>query len=343
MHLLLGALTLVTNAFFVGAEFALITVRATQVEPLADAGNRRAQTVLWALAHLSPMLATAQLGITVSSLVLGAVAEPAIEHLLEPAFEAVHLPESLNGPVAFVVALSLATYLHMLLGEMVPKNIALAAPRRTALLLGPPLVALTGVLRPLVFGINSLANGLLRLLHVEPKDEVNSAFTDAELARLVTHSTNAGLLDAAASERLLDALELFSRTADEIVVPTERMVTVPAGVTPRQLEQVAAESGFSRFPVMSADREVRGYLHVKDVLGSTQRDVPVPAGRWRPVISVSHDLPLHAVLTTMRAGANHLAAVVGPADDLLGFVTMANVLEELVGPPLTPQTTARLP
>jgi CBS domain containing-hemolysin-like protein len=337
VQLALGALTLVTNAFFVGGEFALITVRATQIEPLADAGNRRAQTVLWALAHLSPMLATAQLGITASSLVLGAVAEPSIAHYLEPAFEAVHLPESLNGPVAFVVALCLATYLHMLLGEMVPKNVAFAAPRRTALLLGPPLVALTRLLRPIVFGINSLANGLLRLLHVEPKDEVNSAFTDEELARLVTHSTNAGLLDAAASERLLDALELFSRTADEIVVPTERMVTVPAGVTPRQLEHVAAESGFSRFPVMSDDGEVRGYLHVKDVLGSPLRDVAVPAGRWRPVIHVASDLPLHNVLTTMRAGANHLAAVVGPTDDLLGFVTMANVLEELVGPPLTPQ------
>jgi len=335
LRLAIGALTLLTNAFFVGAEFALIAVRPTQIQPLARTGNRRAQSVEWALAHISAMLATAQLGVTASSLVLGAVAEPAIEHLLEPVFEAIHLPEALNGPVAFTVALCVATYLHMLVGEMVPKNVALAAPRRSALLLGPPLVALTRALRPLVFGINAFANALLRLLNVEPRDELASAFTDEELARLVEHSTNAGLLDTVASERLRDALELFTRTADEIVVPTERMVSVGSGVTPRQLEQTAARSGFSRFPVVGPEGTVHGYLHVKDVLGIADRDAPVPPAKLRPIVHLRADTPLHSVLTAMRAGTNHIAAVTGPDDELLGFVTMANVLEELVGPPLS--------
>ena len=183
LQLLIGALTLVTNDFFVGAEFALISVRRSQIEPRAQAGDQRARTTLWGLEHLSAMLATAQLGITVSSLVLGAVAEPAIAHLLEPPFEALGMPEGLIHPIAFVIALTAATYLHMLIGEMVPKNIALAAPAPTALLLGPPLVALTRALRPVVFGINAFANALLRLLKVEPKDEVDSVFTDDELAR----------------------------------------------------------------------------------------------------------------------------------------------------------------
>src|SRR4051794_31216901 len=138
LQLAIGALTLLTNAFFVGAEFALISVRRGQIEPRAQEGNKRARMTLWGLEHLSAMLATAQLGITVSSLVLGAVAEPAIAHLLEPAFEAVRIPDALVHPVAFVIALSVATYLHMLLGEMIPKNIALAAPERSALLFGPP-------------------------------------------------------------------------------------------------------------------------------------------------------------------------------------------------------------
>jgi CBS domain containing-hemolysin-like protein len=249
LNLAIGALTLLTNAFFVGAEFALISVRRSQIEPHARNGGKRARTVLWALEHLSALLATAQLGITISSLVLGAVAEPAIAHLLEPVFEAVRVPEALVHPIAFVLALTAATYLHMLIGEMVPKNIALAAPERTALLLGPPLVAVTRALRPLVFGINAFANGLLRLLKVEPKDEVESVYTDAELIRLVRDSSDAGLLDASGGERLRDALELGTRRAGDILVPFGEMVTVDHRVTPGVLERTAAASGFSRLPV----------------------------------------------------------------------------------------------
>ncbi len=143
LQLAIGALTLITNAFFVGAESALISVRRSQIEPRAVSGSRRARSTLWGIEHLSAVTATAQLGITLSSLVLGAVAEPAIAHLLEPPFEAVGVPEALIHPIAFVIALTLATYLHMLVGEMAPKNIALAAPVASAPALAPALVALT--------------------------------------------------------------------------------------------------------------------------------------------------------------------------------------------------------
>ncbi|WP_326600271.1 hemolysin family protein [Streptomyces sp. NBC_01803] len=331
-QLALGALTLVTNAFFVGAEFALISVRRDQIEPRAEAGERRARTVLWALRHLSPMMATAQLGITVSSLVLGAVAEPAIAHLLEPAFDAVGVPGALAHPIAFAVALSLATYLHMLIGEMVPKNIALAAPERTALVLGPALVAVTRALRPVVFGINAFANVLLRLLRVEPKDEIASVFTDDELARIVKDSSDAGLLEAAESERLRDALALGTRTVAEIVVPVGRMTTVDHRVTPRQLERVSATSGYSRFPVTGPGTTVLGFLHVKDALGAAARDRPFPREALHPVIRIRPETPLDDALTAMRAGSTHLAAVTSDKGTLLGFVTMEDVLGDLVGP-----------
>jgi CBS domain containing-hemolysin-like protein len=336
LQLAVGALTLVTNAFFVGAEFALIAVRRTQIQPLAQAGNMRARTVLWALGHVSAMLATAQLGITASSLVLGAVAEPAIAQLLEPVFDAVHFPHGLVHPVAFAVALSAATYLHMLIGEMIPKNVALAAPERTALVLGPPLVALTGALRPVVFGINSFANALLRLLGVEPKDEITAAFTDDELARLVQHSSDAGLLDAAASERLRDALELSTHTAGEIMVLLGRMVTVSQDVTPRDLERAAASSGYSRFPVTGHGGVVVGYLHIKDALGLADRDTPFPSATHRAIGQISTDTPLDATLTTMRAAGTHLAGITDPTGAIVGFVTLEDVLEELVGPATLP-------
>ncbi|MFE7185649.1 hemolysin family protein [Streptomyces erythrochromogenes] len=331
IQLLIGAFTLITNAFFVGAEFAMISVRRSQIEPAALKGDRRAKTTLWGLEHLSAMMATAQLGITVSSLVLGAVAEPAIAHLLEPPFQAIGVPEALIHPIAFVIALTLATYLHMLVGEMVPKNIALAAPAPTALLLGPPLVALTRMLRPFVFGINAFANALLRLMKVEPKDEVGSVFTDDELARLIKDSSAAGLLAPEDGERLQDALELGTRPVGGIMTPLDRVVTVAHDITPQGLERAAAAHGFSRLPVTGPGDEILGYLHIKDALGAADRTAPFPRGALHTVTEVALDTPLDDTMTAMRAAGTHLAAVTGAKGTVLGFVTMEDLLEELVG------------
>ncbi|MFF9375389.1 hemolysin family protein [Streptomyces griseoluteus] len=333
VQILIGLATLVVNAFFVGAEFALISVRRSQVEPLALEGDKRARRVLWGLEHVSAMLAAAQLGITLCTLVLGVVAEPAIAHLLEPVFHAVGVPPGAGHAVSFVIALTLATYLHMLLGEMVPKNIALAEPVRTALLLGPPLVALARALRPVIFAINAFANGLLRLLRVETKDEVSATFTDTELAEIVKDATEAGLIDDRAQERLHDALELGSRPVRDVVVPLERVVYTSVGVTPEELERLSAESGFSRFPVVDVGRRIVGYLHVKDALDASPRDVPFRLRDMRPIARVRESTPLDDVLTAMRGSRTHVAAAIGADGRLAGLVTMEDVLRELFGQP----------
>jgi CBS domain containing-hemolysin-like protein len=251
---------------------------------------------------------------------------------MEPVFEAVHMPHALVHPVAFAIALTLATYLHMLIGEMIPKNIALAAPVTTALLLGPPLVALTGALRPFVFGINAFANALLRLLRVEPKGEVDAVFTDDQLARMVVESGEAGLLTPADGERLRDALELGTRPVGEILVPAQRMRTVGHTVTPAGLERVAADAGYSRFPVTGPEGALLGYLHIKDTLGVADRDRPFPPGALHPVTRVRIDTPLDDTLTALRAEGSHLAGVLGEGGKVIGFVTMDDVRSELVGP-----------
>ncbi|MEU4494069.1 hemolysin family protein [Streptomyces sp. NBC_00210] len=333
IQLLVGLLTLVVNAFFVGAEFALISVRRSQIEPEAEAGNRQARSVLWGLEHVSALLAAAQLGITLCTLVLGIVAEPAIAHLLEPVFNAVGVPHGLIHPISFVIALAVATYLHMLLGEMVPKNISLAEPTRTALLLGPPLVALARGLRPVIFTVNALANGLLKLLRVEAKGEVAATFSDDELARMVRDADNAGLLDGRSAERLRDALELGRRPVRDVVMPVERVVYARTETTPAQLELLAAESGFSRFPVVDSGRRILGYLHVKDALDATGRDLPFPVTALRPIARVRAETPLDDVLTAMRRSRTHLAAVLDEDGTPVGLVTMEDVLRELVGMP----------
>ncbi|MFD3835543.1 hemolysin family protein [Streptomyces sp. NPDC058642] len=334
IQLLIGLATLVVNAFFVGAEFALISVRRSQIERYVEEGaegDRRAKSVLWGLEHVSALMAAAQLGITLCTLILGVVAEPAIAHLLEPVFHALGVPAGAGHAVSFVIALTAATYLHMLLGEMVPKNIALAEPVRSALVLGPPLVALSRGLRPVIFTINAFANALLKLLRVETKDEVTATFSDAELARLVKDSDEAGLIDDRTRERLHDALELGRRPVRDVVLPLERVVYARVGVTPEQLERLSAESGFSRFPVVDDGRRILGYLHVKDALDASPRDLAFQVRDMRPIARVRESTPLDDVLTAMRGSRTHVAAVLGGDGRLAGLVTMEDVLRELFG------------
>ncbi|MFJ9642297.1 hemolysin family protein [Streptomyces sp. NPDC101206] len=335
LQLLIGLATLVVNAFFVGAEFALISVRRSQIEPYAEQGDRRARSVLWGLEHVSALMAAAQLGITLCTLVLGVVAEPAIAHLLTPLFDLVGVPHGVTHVISFVVALTLATYLHMLFGEMVPKNVALSEPVRTALLLGPPLVAATRALRPVIFAVNAFANALLKLLRVDAKNEVSATFSDDELARIVKDSSEAGLIDDRASERLHDALELGRRPVTDVVLPSEQVVAARTGLTPAGLERLSASSGYSRFPVLDEQSKILGYLHVKDALDADgpEREEPFPISALRPIAQIRAETPLDDVLTAMRRSRTHLAAVLGPDGTMAGLVTMEDVLRELFGRP----------
>jgi CBS domain containing-hemolysin-like protein len=233
--------------------------------------------------------------------------------------------------VSFVIALALATYLHMLLGEMVPKNIALAEPVHSALMLGPPLVALSRALRPVIFTVNAFANVLLKLLRVEAREAVVATFSDAELAQIVKDSSKAGLIDDRAQERLHDALELGRRPVRDVVLPLERVVYARVGVTPEELERLSAESGFSRFPVVDEGRRIVGYLHVKDALDASPRDMPFRLRDMRPIARVRESTPLDDVLTAMRGSRTHVAAVLGADGRLAGLVTMEDVLRELFG------------
>ncbi|GAA1262622.1 hemolysin family protein [Kitasatospora nipponensis] len=331
LQLFAALLLLLGNAYFVGAEFAVISVRRSQIEPLADAGDRRARTVLHALSNVSAMLAAAQLGITVCSLLLGALAEPTIAHLLEGPFHAIGLPGLLIHPIAYALGLALVVFLHMVIGEMVPKNVALAAPERAALWLGPPLDRLARLLGPVIRLLNAFANLVLRTFKVEPRDEVESVYTTEQLLWILAESRAAGLLAEGEQERLEDALELGRRPVAEVLLPLGTLVTVPASVTARQIEEHAVATGFSRFPVVDGAGAILGYLHVKDVLEAEDPDLPIPVRLWRPITVVGERTPLDDALAAMRRAAAHLAAVTGADGRMLGLVTLEDVLEELVG------------
>ncbi len=328
----LGLLLLVGNAFFVGAEFAVMAARRSQIEPLAADGSRRARTTLTAMESISSMLATAQLGVTVCSLGLGAVAEPAIAHLLEDVFERLHVPEQLVHPVSFAIALTLVVYLHVVVGEMVPKNLALAGPDRAALLLAPGLVWLSRAISPGIRLLNGLANGLLRLVGVTPKDEVTSAFTAEEVHSIVTESRREGLL-VDGQELVRGALEFSERDAGDVAVPVADLVCVGDGATPADVERLVSRTGFSRFPVLDIAGDLAGYLHLKDVLYADDEryDEPVPAKRVRSLVTVGAADEVEDVLAAMQRSGAHLARVVGADGQPSGVVFLEDVLEELVG------------
>jgi CBS domain containing-hemolysin-like protein len=300
---------LAANAFFVAAEFAAVSVRRAQIEPLA-ASSRRARTVLAAQGRLSMLLAGAQLGITLCSLGLGAVAEPALGHLLERLLHAVHLPTGLADPFAFAVALAVVVLAHMVLGEMVPKNVALATGERAALGLVPLLDAFVRGTRPLIRAFNAVANGVLRLLRVEPQDELKTAYTPDEVAGIVAESREHGLLGVDEHHRLTSALQLGRRTAVDVAIRPEKLVTVTPETTAAQIEDLTARTGFSRFPVRAGEA-ILGFVHVKDVLVTApgERDEPWAAEHLRRMPTVAPERPLPEVLTVLRRGRSHLGLV----------------------------------
>jgi CBS domain containing-hemolysin-like protein len=331
--LVVAVLLLFGNAFFVGAEFALVSARRTQIEPRAEAGSRMARTTLRAMENMSLVIGVNQLGITVCSLVLGAVGEPAVAHLLEPAFEAAQLPHSFLHPVSFVVGLAIVVYLHVVLGEMIPKNIALAGPDRAALVLGPPIWGFVTVLRPVILVVNAMAAAILRLLGVRLMDEVSSSYTREEVAALVEESRGEGLIEPAEYDRLAGALGFTEKPVATVLMTPDTLTTVRRGSTPADVEALCAATGFSRFPVAGEDGELLGYLHIKDVLETDEaRRERVIEDRWtRPFATLAADDQLHDALETLQRRGAHMARVVDADGATLGVATLEDVIEELVG------------
>lgn len=333
MALWFSLLLLLGNAFFVGAEFAVMAARRSQMEPMAEQGSKRARLVLEALENVSSLLACAQLGITVCSVLLGAVAEAALHHLLLAPVEAVGLPEGAAHVIALVLALLVVVYLHVVVGEMIPKNLAIAGPDRAALLLAPALLWVTKALRPLISLLEVIAKWLVRRFGIEPQDEVASTFSTEEVHMITEESHREGLLEDQESERIRGALEFSDRVAADVAVPVQDLVTLPVGATPADLETLVAKRGFSRFPVTDRSGEMAGYLHLKDVLYATDElyDEPVPPKRVRPLATVQPHDEVEDVLLTMQRLGSHLARVVDRDGVVTGVVFMEDLLEELVG------------
>ena len=325
-------LLLLINAFFVAAEFAVISARRSQIEPRAEAGSRSARTALWAMEHATLMLAATQLGITVCSLLILNVSEPAIHHLLEVPLELTHWPEEVLTTIAFIITLTIVSFLHVVLGEMVPKNLSFTLPERLILLLAPPLVGIATVFRPIIVVLNATANGVLRLFRITPKNEAVSAFTVDEVATIVATSTREGVLTDSTGT-LSNAFEFTGKKVRDVAVAMPQLVTLPEAATPADVERAVAQRGFSRYVLVDDDGEPTGYLHLKDVIDLDEDEFaePVPPKRIRQLISIFRDTDLEDALATMRRSGVHLARVFDENGATLGVIFLEDIIEELVG------------
>jgi CBS domain containing-hemolysin-like protein len=324
---------LLVNAFFVGAEFSIISARRSQIEPRAEAGSRAAKTTLYAMEHATQMLATSQLGITVASLLILNVSEPAIHHLLELPLVLTGWPESVIGTIAFVIALVVVSFLHVVIGEMVPKNVSFSLPDRAALILAPPLVFLSTVFRPIIIALNATANGVLRLFRVQPKNEANTAYTVDEVANIVAESTKEGVLTDDYGQ-LNAAFEFSTKKVKDVAVGMADLVSLSEATTPAEVERAVAQHGFSRYVLVNDAGEPTGYLHLKDVIDledPVEFTEPVPPRRIRQLISISRETDLEDALAAMRRSGVHLARVSDSDGSVKGVLFLEDIIEELVG------------
>ena len=324
------------NAVFVATEFALMSARRSQIEPKAAAGSAVARTTLSAIENLAQVIATTQLGVTLCSLGLGAVAEPSVTSALQPLAHHLGIPTGAAHAIAFIVALALVIYLHVVLGEMVPKNLSLANPERAAMVLGPPMMALVAVLRPIATGLDSMANALMRLLRIEPRSDLNSTFTREEVGALVAESREGGLLEDREFERLSDALDFTARAVDDVMLELDTLDVVRPRARATDVEDLCARTGYSRFPVQDDDGTMLGYVHIKDVLSAEFRALDGRArvlddAQIRPFANVLTGSSLVHTLTTLQTRSAHLALVRSDEGAVIGVAALEDVIEELVG------------
>lgn len=328
--ILIGVVLLAFNALFVAAEFAFVSSRRHRLEEMAGGGNRlvriAARSAVGGSRQLSLMLAGAQLGITLCTLGLGQVTEPAIEHYLEPVFAAIGVSESLRLPIALAISLALVTFLHMVVGEMAPKSWALTNPERAALILTLPFRGFTWVMRPLLSTLNGATNLMLSLFGVQQRDELATTRTPRQLAMLVGESGRMGLLDREEHDLLTRALRFEAEGIERLMVPIGRVTAVPSSAGAAEIRQEAARSGHLRL-LVRGEGAVEGVLHARDALlepNRTAGELARPAPRLPCVTQVPE------AVTALQEARSHLALVTGAGGAVIGMVSLTDLLGQLL-------------
>jgi magnesium and cobalt exporter, CNNM family len=327
-------LLILTNSFFVAGEFALVTVPRSRVSRLAEGGDRKAQRILDGLGALSFHLSGAQLGITISSLLLGYIAEPALGPILEPFLEWIGLPARSIAGTRVIAALAIATAAQLVFGELIPKNIAITYPYATALRVGNPMMTFNRALSPITRFLNSAANRTVRAIGIEPREELAGVRSLEELELIIRSSGEGGVLDDDELSLLTRSIAFTENITSDVMIPRVQVVGVPRTATVRDVQLLAIDSGHSRFPVYEDDLDqIVGVAHVKDTLRvpHQRRDVEPITDYMRPALVIPESQPVESVLFELRTRGSGLAVVTDEYGGTAGIVTSEDLLEEILG------------
>ena len=330
----IGVVLTIGTGLFVASEFALVNLDRSEVEARRARGETRLEGTIKALKQTSTHLSSAQLDITLTTLLTGYTMEPAISRLLTPVLVSWGLAEGFAGPLSSVIAMTGATILSMIIGELVPKNLALAKPLGTAIGVTPFQRAFTAVFKPAVLALNGSANGILRSIGLEPKEELSGARTAEELSTLVRRSAMEGALDAGAASLLSRTLRFSELTAGDVMTPRPRVDAIERSDSVADLVALAHRTGLSRFPVIDGDLDdVIGIAHIKQAISvprERRADVPVAAIAEEPH-RVPESVHLDALLSDLKERGYQLAIVVDEYGGTAGIATLEDLVEEVVG------------
>lgn len=321
------------NGFFVAAEFAMVKIRESRVQQLAMEGNRRAQFAHKVVTHLDAYLSACQLGITLASLGLGWLGEPAIAELIEPPLASLGVPPVMIHTVAFVIAFAIITFLHIVLGELAPKSLAIQRAEGTVLNTAGPLIAFHKVMYPFIYVLNGTANLLLKSIGVQPAGEGELAHTEEEIRILVNQSHRSGLIDQTEKALFENVFEFSDRIAREIMVPRIDIISIEINEELETVLQTVAEEQHTRYPVSEGDKDhIIGFFNVKDLfIRLNRKDKVNLRNLLRPVSFISESTEISAVLKQMQRNRTQIAIVVDEYGGTAGMITMEDIIEELVG------------
>lgn len=329
-----GLLLIVGTGLFVASEFALVNLDRAELEARQARGESRLSLTIRALKITSTHLSSAQLGITLTTLLTGYTMEPAISKLLAPLLDAWGIPDAVVTPVSVTVAMLIATFLSMILGELVPKNFALALPLATAKLVIPFQTAFTAVFKPAIVLLNGSANGVLRSIGIEPKEELSGSRSAEELSSLVRRSASQGVLEKDTATLLDRSLNFARLTADDIMTPRPSMHAISVGDSADDVIRLARRTGHSRFPVYDDDLDdITGVVHVKAAVSvprEKRAEVPVGALSTEP-LRVPETVHLDVLVAELRTKGYQMAVVVDEYGGTAGIVTLEDLIEEIVG------------
>ncbi|OXS58112.1 hypothetical protein B1A99_15235 [Cohnella sp. CIP 111063] len=320
------------NGFFVAAEFAMVKARGSKIDSLAQEGHKRAKVASHLVGHLDAYLSACQLGITLTSLGLGWIGEPAIARMLEPMFAAVHLNENLVHPLSFIIGFSFITVLHIVLGELMPKSVAIRKAEAVTLLTAAPMIFFRKVMSPFIWLLNGTAGLLLKPFGIDVKEDTSTAHTEEEIRILVQESHKSGLIDNT-ELTLMDNIFEFSETnAREIMIPRTEMSCLYGNLSFQENRAIALREMHTRYPVCEKDKDnIIGFVHIKDLLKVPDNAVIDIRDLLRPMTTVPESMPISALLKLMQKKKTQIAILIDEYGGTSGLVTLEDIMEEIVG------------